>query len=99
MGWFTDLKRGNTKLGVAGKIMTGADARACMDAGCDYVLLGRAAILHHDYPKQYEANPDFVPAALPVTRQHLRDEGLGPTFVEYMNGWKGFVAAEESVPA
>jgi 2,4-dienoyl-CoA reductase-like NADH-dependent reductase (Old Yellow Enzyme family) len=88
---FTDLDRGDTRLGVAGKIMSASDVRRCMEAGVDFVLLGRAAILHHDYPKQVAADPDFVPAALPVTREHLRAEGLGPAFLDYMATWKGFV--------
>jgi len=99
MSWFTDLDRGSVRLGVAGKIMSAADARACLAAGCDFVLIGRGAILHHDYPKQVQANPDFHPIALPVTREHLHKEGLGPTFVDYMNTWKGFVVAEETEPA
>jgi hypothetical protein len=40
------------------------------------------------------ANDDFQSPALPVTRAHLRKEGLGPAFVDYMSGWAGFVAAE-----
>jgi len=99
MSYFTELDRGAVRLGAAGKIMSAADARACLQAGCDFVVVGRAAILHHDYPRKVQADPDFRPIALPVTRQHLRDEGLGPTFVDYMNTWKGFVVAEEEVPA
>ena len=34
-------------------------------------------------------------SSLPVTRAWLRNERLGPAFVEYMNGWKGFVVQEE----
>ena len=83
------------RLGCAGKVMTPDDARACLDQGMDFVLLGRAAILHHDYPKLYAADPDFTPIAIPVTRAHLAAEGLSPKFIEYMNNWKGFVAAEE----
>ena len=45
------------------------------------------------------ANPDFVPIALPVSREHLLREGLSPPFVEYMNNWPGFVAKEETVEA
>jgi len=30
---------------------------------------------------------------LPVSRQHLADQGLGPKFIDYMASWKGFVAA------
>ncbi len=94
MSYFTQLDRGQVKLGVAGKIMTPAQARACLEAGADFVLLGRAAILHHDYPLKLAADPDFIPASLPVTRDHLRAEGLGPSFVTYMSGWPGFVAPE-----
>ena len=91
MSWFTDLPRGDVRLGVAGKIMSAADARAMLDAGADFVLLGRAAILHHDWPEKARANPDFRPASLPVTRAHLEAEGLGPAFVNYMATWAGFV--------
>jgi 2,4-dienoyl-CoA reductase-like NADH-dependent reductase (Old Yellow Enzyme family) len=91
MSYFTDLPRGDVRLGVAGKIMSAADARAMLDAGADFVLLGRAAILHHDWPQKARANPDFRPVSLPVTRAHLEAEGLGPVFVNYMSTWAGFV--------
>ncbi|MFM8754424.1 MAG: NADH:flavin oxidoreductase [Phenylobacterium sp.] len=91
MSYFTDLPRGEVRLGVAGKIMSAADARAMLDAGADFVLLGRAAILHHDWPQKARANPDFRPVSLPVTRAHLEAEGLGPPFVTYMSTWAGFV--------
>ena len=97
MSYFTELDRGQVRLGVAGKIMTGATARQCLADGADYVLIGRAAILHHDFPQKVAADPDFVSIALPVTREHLRNERLGPAFIDYMNGWKGFVAQEETV--
>lgn len=91
MSYFTDLPRGEVRLGVAGKIMSAADARALLDAGADFVLLGRAAILHHDWPEKARANPDFRPVSLPVPRAHLEAEGLGPAFVNYMSTWAGFV--------
>jgi 2,4-dienoyl-CoA reductase-like NADH-dependent reductase (Old Yellow Enzyme family) len=91
MSYFTDLPRGDVRLGVAGKLMSAAEARAMLDAGADFVLLGRAAILHHDWPLKARANPDFRPVSLPVTRAHLEAEGLGPTFVNYMSTWAGFV--------
>lgn len=97
MSYFTELDRGGVRLGVAGKIMTPETATLCLEAGSDFVLLGRAAILHHDYPRLLVADPAFQPIHLPVTREHLRAEGLGPAFVDYMNTWKGFVA--EPVPA
>lgn len=99
IGWFTDLPRHGVRLGVAGKIMSAADARRCLEAGADFVLLGRAAILHHDWPKKVAADPDFVPVATPVPADHLRKEGLGEAFVAYMKSWAGFVAAEETAAA
>jgi 2,4-dienoyl-CoA reductase-like NADH-dependent reductase (Old Yellow Enzyme family) len=90
---FTDLDRGSVRLGAAGKIMGAADALHCLEAGLDFVVVGRAAILHHDFPLRVQADPGFRAASLPVTREHLRNEGLGPAFVDYMGTWKGFVAA------
>jgi len=98
MSWFTDLDRGNVRLGVAGKVMTPAIAAEMLDRGADFVLIGRAAILHHDFP-QKARDATFTPIPLPVTREHLRAEGLGPTFVEYMATWKGFVSELETVEA
>jgi len=91
LSYFTSLERGNVRLGAAGKVMTGRDAAACLAAGTDFVTIGRAAILHHDFPERVRANADFESARLPVTAEHLRREGLGPAFVDYMRTWKGFV--------
>lgn len=90
---FAEVPRNGTPLGVAGKIMDSATVRRCLDHGADFVLIGRGAILHHDFAKRAIADPDFRSIARPVTREYLRNEGLGPAFVEYMaTGWKGFVA-------
>ncbi len=90
---FVELPRGNTRLGAAGKIRTPAEAQAVMDAGADWVMLGRAAILHHDFPARCLAG-GFEPVATPVAPAHLRGEGLSDGFIEYMNNFKGFVATE-----
>lgn len=92
MAHFTELDRGNTRLGAAGKIRTPAEAEAALAAGIDWIMLGRAAILHHDFPRRYLDDPNFQPSSLPVTRDYLAAEGLSPKFVDYMAGWKGFVA-------
>lgn len=92
MAHFTELPRAETRLGVAGKIRTPAEAQAVLDAGVDWVMLGRAAILHHDFPNQALQDPQFEPVSLPVTRSYLANEGLSPKFVDYMAGWKGFVS-------
>lgn len=89
--WFTALPRGDTPLGVAGKIMSAADVRRCLDAGADFVLIGRGAILHHDFPRRIKADAGFESVPRPVTRDYLRGEGLSEPFLNYMASWPGFV--------
>ncbi len=92
--WFADLPRGAARLGVAGKLTSAAACRRVLEHGADFPILGRAAVLHHDFPQRVAADPDFHTIALPVTRAYLANERLGPAFVEYMNHWKGFVAED-----
>ncbi len=89
--YFTELDRGDVRLGAAGKIMSAADARDVLAMGFDFPILGRAAILHHDLPKRVAADPNFAAIATPVSEAYLREEGLGLAFVNYMRTWKGFV--------
>lgn len=94
MSYFTELPRGNVRIGAAGKIMGAPQANAVLEAGCDYAIIGRAAILRHDFPLRVKADETYQSPPLPVTVQHLRDEGLSQAFITYMSGWKGFVAEE-----
>ncbi|WP_225206332.1 NADH:flavin oxidoreductase [Novosphingobium huizhouense] len=89
--WFLDLPRGNTRVGVAGKILGAADCAWVIEKGCDFAAIGRGAILRHDFPRRVLADPAYQSPPLPVTEQHLLDEALSPTFVHYMKNWKGFV--------
>ncbi|MEM7218632.1 MAG: NADH:flavin oxidoreductase [Pseudomonadota bacterium] len=93
MSCFTELPRGETRLGVAGMIRTPAEAEAAMAAGADWVMLGRAAILQHDFPARYAERRDFETAEWPVTREYLAGQGLSPRFVDYVKtGWPAMVA-------
>ncbi len=92
--YFSGIERGNVKLTVAGKIRTGHEVQAVLDTGVDFLCIGRAAILHHDYPLQLQANPNFEPIATPVSSDYLAKEGLSPVFINYMRRWKDFVAEE-----
>lgn len=92
MSYFTDLPRGDVRLGVAGKIMSAADAVKVIEAGCDFVMIGRGAILRHDFPERVRADAGYTSPALPVTEAHLKQEGLSDVFVTYMRNWKGFVS-------
>lgn len=93
MSYFADLPRGAVRLAVAGKIMTPGQAAAALEAGADCVMIGRAAILHHDFPRLAHGDPGFKPIGLPVSPAYLRDQGLGDAFVTYMGNWPGFVEA------
>ncbi|MCP3855491.1 MAG: NADH:flavin oxidoreductase [Actinomycetia bacterium] len=93
MSWFTDMERGDVRLGVAGQVRSGTDARRCLDQGCDFVLVGRAAIVHHDWPDKVQADAEFTPIELPVTRAYLDEEGLSEAFINYMaERWDDFVS-------
>jgi 2,4-dienoyl-CoA reductase-like NADH-dependent reductase (Old Yellow Enzyme family) len=94
MSLFTGLDRGQCRLGAAGKVYSAETARWCLSEGCDFILAGRAAILHHDFPQRIVADPAFTMASLPVSEDHLKAEGLGDAFIGYMKGWKGFVVED-----
>ena len=89
---FSSLDRKNVKLTVAGQIRTGKNVQDILNAGVDFVTIGRSAILHHNFPQLVMDNPEFVPVPNPVSKEHLRKEGLGETFVKYISNWPGFVS-------
>lgn len=97
LSYFTAIDRKGVRLGVAGKLRTPAQFERAMAEGVDWVMLGRAGILHHNYPNLLQQHPDFTPVELPVTADYLLNEGLSPAFVEYMGAWKGFVQGSEGV--
>jgi len=96
LSYFTDLERGNVRLGAVGKIAGASDARACLESGVDFVLVGRGAILCHDFPDRVRDDPGFEMAQVPVTPEYLETEGLGVAFVEYMSSWPGFMEPSAS---
>ena len=92
---FAALNRGATRLGVAGKIMDTVTANRCLDSGVDFVMIGRGAMLHHDFARRALADPAFCCIERPVSRAHLQAEGLGPAFLQYVSStWPRFVADE-----
>jgi 2,4-dienoyl-CoA reductase-like NADH-dependent reductase (Old Yellow Enzyme family) len=91
--FFTDLPRGGTRLGVAGKIVDAAGAAECLDRGADFVLIGTGAILHHDFARRAVTDPAFRSLEQPVPREHLVSESVGPAFLRYLStNWDDFVA-------
>ena len=91
LSYFSELKRHNVRLGIAGKIRTPEEAEQAFATGVDWIMLGRAAIIHHDFPIRYQQSQDFKPLELPVSVAHLEQEGLSENFVNYMRNWAGFV--------
>jgi len=88
---FAGLDRGPVRLAVAGHLYSGSDVQRAIDGGADIVAIGRAAITNHDFPRLVQADPAAAMRELPVAREVLVAEGLGPAFLEYMSNWKGFV--------
>jgi 2,4-dienoyl-CoA reductase-like NADH-dependent reductase (Old Yellow Enzyme family) len=89
---FSELPRGRVRLGASGKIMSAQQAALVLDSGCDFVMIGRAAILRHDFPARVRADPSYSSPSLPVSEAYLRNEGLSPAFIAYMRNWDNFVA-------
>ena len=89
---FAALPRGEVRLAVAGKIHTPADVQHVLAAGIDVVVLGRVAILHHDYPQQLQRDDAFEPRRAPQPRAVLAAEGLSPAFIDYLAGTFRLVA-------
>ena len=83
---FVELPRGSTKLGVAGNIRTPEQVEQIMAGGVDWLMLGRAAMLHHNFPQLYRDNPRFTPVATPASADHLAAEGLSEKFIAYAHG-------------
>ena len=95
LSYFTELKRGATRLGAAGSIRSPKDAERALSKGLDWIMLGRAGMLHHDFPNLYKANPKFSPVDIPVSRGYLLNEGLSDVFIEYISQW-GFTSELKS---
>jgi 2,4-dienoyl-CoA reductase-like NADH-dependent reductase (Old Yellow Enzyme family) len=93
LSWFAGLDRGEVRLGVAGKIQSAADIHACMAAGVDFVVIGRAAILHHNLPGLVERDPDFRMASPPISEGYLLAEGVSAPFIDYIRHWPFIVGA------
>ena len=90
---FATLERGGTRLGVAGRILDAATALRCLQSGADFVLIGRGAMLCHDFARRALADHAFRSPALPVTRAYLQAQGLGPAFLQYVaSTWPNFIA-------
>jgi len=88
---FSELPLGKVRLTVAGKISSATDVEELLSQKVDFATIGKAAILHHDFPIKAIADPHFESIATPVSENYLRNEGLGDAFISYMKRWPGFM--------
>ena len=94
LSYFCELDRGEIRLGAAGKVYSPEDIYYCFEQGLDFALLGRAAMLHLNYPNLLRDNASFMPKRTPVSREHLLAEGLSEQFLEYISSmWPDFISA------
>lgn len=91
MSYFTEIERGEVRLGAAGKILSGPNAAAILEAGCDFATIGRAGILNHNFPELVRRDPNYQSPELPVTVEYLQQEGIGAAFMDYLRLRPGFV--------
>lgn len=90
---FASLPRRSVRLGVAGHLRSAEAAIRAIEGGADFALIGRAAILHHDFARRAMADPTYRAPTLPVSVDHLAGEGVSSSFVGYLRGFDGFIAA------
>jgi 2,4-dienoyl-CoA reductase-like NADH-dependent reductase (Old Yellow Enzyme family) len=88
---FTELERGPVRLAAAGKILGAETAAHALAAGCDFVMIGRAAVLVPDFPMKVHDDARFVAPSLPTTAKDLTRAGWGPGFIDYVSSWPGFL--------
>ncbi|KAJ3331613.1 hypothetical protein HDU93_009583, partial [Gonapodya sp. JEL0774] len=94
IAWFAEIPRNGTRVGVAGKLYDAEGCRRVVEEfGCDFAVVGRGAILHHNMPELIRSDPNWKAIKTPASKEHLRKEGLSDHFITYMNqSFKGFVA-------
>ncbi|KAK7699863.1 hypothetical protein SLS64_011293 [Diaporthe eres] len=90
---FTELPRSAVRLGASGKIMSVQQRLDALEAGCDFVMLGKAAIIDTRFPHKAENNLQYSAPSLPVSKEYLKEQGLSDTFIAYLRTWENFVTS------
>lgn len=80
----------NTTIIVAGGIWKKEDAVKALELGADIVAVGKVAIACADWPKRI-LDKSYETPLPPYTSKYLKEQFLGPSFIDYMKKWKGFV--------
>ena len=88
--WFRERLGPKVPLFVAGEIWSPKDALNALNAGADFVSLGKVAIGNSNWPS-IAKDIDAAPLLPPYTVAHLQESGLGDDFIQYMKKWENFV--------
>ncbi|NLR99931.1 NADH:flavin oxidoreductase [Rhizobium sp. P38BS-XIX] len=88
---FSQLCGTSVKVGTSGKVMDAQTLLSVFDYGLDFIMIGRSAILNKDFLSQVLSTPDYLSPKTPVTKHHLRQQGLSDAFIKYLANWNGFV--------
>lgn len=85
--WFVDIPRNGCRVGVAGKVYDAETCKKILAMGYDFVVPGRAAVIHHDMPNLIKADGEWKMRAWPVPVAEMEKEGVSPKFVSYLRSW------------
>ncbi|WP_213714545.1 NADH:flavin oxidoreductase [Cedecea lapagei] len=88
---FSRLTGTSVKIGTSGKVMDVPTLMSVFEHGLDFIMIGRSAILNKDFINQIKIDPDYISPKTPVTKNYLKQQGLGDAFIKYLDNWKGFV--------
>jgi 2,4-dienoyl-CoA reductase-like NADH-dependent reductase (Old Yellow Enzyme family) len=88
---FTELDRGNAVIGASGRLHTAQQARALLEAGCDFAMIGRLAVAEPGFARRLLDDPEHTAVTLPVSTQFLERTGISPPMIEHMGQYRGFL--------
>lgn len=89
--WFSERLGDRVPIISAGGIWSTSQAKTVISHGADMVAVARAAIGHADWASHL-SEETYDPLKPPFSSDHLVEQGLSETFVDYMRGWDGFVS-------
>lgn len=90
---FTELPRSAVCLGASGKIMSVEQGLDALEAGCDFIMLGKAAIIDTNFPHKAQHDTNYSAPSLPASKEYFKGQGLSDTFIAYLKTWEKFVVS------
>lgn len=73
--------------------MSARQAADVLDAGCHFVMVGKAAVLVLSVRGVLGWIMSIVRRRCLLTEGYLRETGLSESFIDYMRTWNGFVTS------